>query len=246
MGKRKIKFELLIHDLKGPLAVIETGITFLLHQVDKYGPLTAKQQKVLERTLRNAKVTQHLVNDALEVGKSTEGIINKNEFVLSEFVEETLVEIFDLIDYNTAENIKSCASLSEVKEILSNKDIMLNIDEKIWQRKFLMDMGKMNQIFRNLLNNALKYRKKRIDLKIEDKAGSFLIFVKDDGQGIEKMYQEKIFECYFQMDKADDYCLRGHGLGLAGVMVLVEDMGGKLFLESDVGRGAAFSVEVPL
>ena len=57
---------------------------------------------------------------------------------------------------------------------------------------------------------------------------------------------KKIFESYFQMDVTDSYTVRGHGLGLAGVMVLVEDMGGELFLESGEGKGAKFLVKLPL
>jgi signal transduction histidine kinase len=99
---------------------------------------------------------------------------------------------------------------------------------------------------RNLLNNALKYRKKRIEIKIESNSKSLFLSVKDDGDGIPAEYHQKIFECYFQMDTEKNHCVRGHGLGLAGVMVLVEDMGGRLSLESDMGKGAKFLVEVPL
>ena len=81
MGKKRIKFDLLIHDLKVPVAVIEAGITSLLEREEKYGPLTEKQKKVLQRALRNTKVTRTLVNDAMEVGRSAEGLINKNVFV---------------------------------------------------------------------------------------------------------------------------------------------------------------------
>jgi signal transduction histidine kinase len=48
------------------------------------------------------------------------------------------------------------------------------------------------------------------------------------------------------MDATENGCVRGHGLGLAGVMVLIEDMGGRLLLESNEGKGATFLVEVPL
>ena len=48
------------------------------------------------------------------------------------------------------------------------------------------------------------------------------------------------------MDSDREYCVRGHGLGLAGVMVLAEDMGGELSLQSDEGEGAKFSVRVPM
>ena len=70
MDRKRIKIDLLIHDLKVPLAVVESGVTMLLQRPDKYGPLTRKQEKILNRILRNAKTTQVLVNDALELGKN--------------------------------------------------------------------------------------------------------------------------------------------------------------------------------
>jgi signal transduction histidine kinase len=246
MGRRRIKFDLLIHDLKVPLAVIEAGITALMERVEKYGPLTEKQKKVLKRALRNTKVTQTLVNDAMEIGRSTNGIINTNKFVLSHLIEESLVEIFDLSTDVTAESIKACPSLESLKETLSNKDILLHVDENLWCQEVCTDERKIRQILRNLLNNALKYRKKQVELKLEKNRGALRISVRDDGEGIPSAYHQKIFECYFQMDSERDHCVRGHGLGLAGVLILVEDLGGQLFLESDVGKGARFLVEVPL
>jgi signal transduction histidine kinase len=104
----------------------------------------------------------------------------------------------------------------------------------------------MSQVLRNLLINALKYRKSRVDIKVEKRDACLMISVCDDGQGIPSSYHQTIFECYFQMDQQKDYCVRGHGLGLAGVMVLVEDMGGELALQSDLGKGATFSVKIPM
>jgi signal transduction histidine kinase len=246
MGRQKIKIELLVHDLKGPLAVIETGIISLLEREKKYGPLTEKQQKVLQRALRNTKITRTLVNDALEVGRSTEGIINKNKFCISSFVKQSLVEIFDLTDYDTAENIKECSSLSPLKKTLLKKGIMLEIEEPLWPQEVWLDECKMRQILRNLLNNALKYRNQQVELMIKKDDQSIFISVSDDGDGIPENYHQRIFECYFQMETEREHCIRGHGLGLAGVMILVEDMGGNLSLESAEGKGAKFSVQIPL
>lgn len=246
MGKRRIKFDLLIHDLKSPLAVIEAGITSLIERTEKYGPLTEKQKKVLLRALRNTKITQTLVNDAMEIGRSTEGIIHTNRFALSNLIEQSLVEIFDLTDYTAAESIKGCVDLTALKQTLSERNILLEIDENLWCQEVYLDHGKIRQILRNLLNNALKYRKRQVEIKIERNDKSLFVSVRDDGEGIPAEYHQKIFECYFQMGAERDYCVRGHGLGLAGVMVLVEDMGGELSLESDVGKGAKFLVELPL
>lgn len=246
MGSERIKFEFLIHDLKVPLAVMEAGIMGLLERQEKYGPLSKKQQKVLERVLRNTRVTQRLVNDAMEVGRSNEGIINKQRFPLSGFVEQSLVEIFDLTDHETSESIRECNGLSTLKRKLLENRIQLSVDEELWLQEVYLDECKTRQILRNLLNNALKYRRKQVEVSIEKGGGCLLIRVGDDGEGIPASYHEKIFECYFQMDMDKHSCVRGHGLGLAGVMVLVEDMGGQLFLNSDVGKGTVFSVKLPL
>lgn len=246
MRKDRIKLEFLIHDLKVPLAVIEAGISSLIQKRDKYGPLTEKQMKVLERAWRNTIVTQRLVNDVLELGRSSEGVINKSPFRIGSFIEQALVEIFDLTDHETTERIKECVGLAALRKTVSEKGVFLDIDENLWSKEVCLDESKAKQILRNLLNNALKYRKQRIDLNIEEHGRFLSISVKDDGEGIPSDHHDKIFECYFQMDARTDHCVRGHGLGLAGVMILLEDMGGNLVLDSDTGKGARFSVEIPL
>jgi two-component system OmpR family sensor kinase len=246
MYRERIKIDLLIHDLKVPLAVVETGITSLLQKREKYGPLTEKQEQSLARALRNTKVIRSLVNDILELGRSREGIVSLKSLKFSDLIEQALVEIFDLIDRNTSEKIKICADLPQLREALEEKGLMLFMEEALWCQEVCLDEAKMRQILRNLLINALKYRKSRVELEV-DKKDVYLVFsVKDDGEGIPSIYHKKIFESYFQMDITDSSTVRGHGLGLAGVMILVEDMGGELFLESDEGKGAKFLVKLPL
>lgn len=246
MDREKIKIDLLIHDLKVPLAVVESGVTLLLQKPEKYGPLTAKQKKVLKRTLRNTRVAQTLVNDALELGKSRKGIVNLTSFSLSSLFEETLTELFDLVDSNTSERIKTCSKLTELKEILAENGLVLIIDEGLWSQEVCLDEAKIRQILRNLVNNALKYRKNFLEIKVDKKNDQLFLSVKDDGEGIPSVFHKKIFESYFQLEAKNGAPARGNGLGLAGVMILVEDLGGKLFLESEEGEGAEFLLEVPL
>jgi len=246
MRQQEIKIDLLIHDLKVPLAVIEAGITSLLKRPEKNGPLTDKQEEVLTRVLRNTKMTQNIVNDALELGRSGKGIVNLTNFRLSTLVEQALVEIFDLENCSTSKIIRRCNDLTRLREALGKEGLMLSVDESLWCREVCLDKAKVKQILRNLLNNALKYRKNLIALEIQEE-DSFIVFsLEDDGEGIPSHYHAQIFEQYFQLDVSDSYTVRGHGLGLAGVMLLVEDMGGKLLLESDTGKGARFLVKVPL
>jgi len=246
MDRKRIKIDLLIHDLKVPLAVVESGITLLLQRPEKYGSLTTKQEKVLNRILRNTRSTQVLVNDALELGKSREGIVKLTGFNFSKMFEETLIELFDLVDTNTSEKIKTCSDLAGLKEVLAENGLTIFIEEELWSRELCMDEVKIKQILRNLLNNALKYRKNHIEVEVDAKEDQLFLSVKDDGEGIPSAYHKKIFESYFYLESKDAGVIRGSGLGLAGVMVLVEDLGGRLFLESEEGEGAKFSVKLPL
>jgi two-component system OmpR family sensor kinase len=246
MEREKISLQLLIHDLKVPLAVIEAGITSLLGKLDRYGPLTEKQEKVLERTLRNTRVIQALVNDSLELERSKEGVITVTQLRVSDLIEGALVEIFDLVDHRTSEKIKVCTDLEQMKGALRENGVSLTIGEDLWCQELSLDEAKIKQILRNLLNNALKYRKSRVEVRVEERQGCLLFSVKDDGEGIPATHHKKIFDSYFQMDPTESYSVRGHGLGLAGVMVLVEYMGGELHLESDQGKGAEFMVKLPL
>jgi two-component system, OmpR family, sensor kinase len=245
-GQNRIRIDLLIHDLKVPLAVIEAGITSLLNRQEKYGHVTEKQAKVLQRALRNTKVTQNLVADALELGRSEKGIMNLSAVRLSSCFGEALVELFDLNDSVVSERIKACHSLDRLKETLVKEGLTLEIDDRLWSEQLPLDEGKIKQILRNLLSNALKFRKREVALKAYKEQGFLLVCIRDDGEGIPAKYHKKIFDCYFQMDPTETCPVRGHGLGLAGVMVLLEDMGGEMILSSDEGRGAEFIVKIPL
>lgn len=246
MKKERIKIDFLIHDLKVPLAVIEAGITSLLTRQDKYGKLTEKQEKVLRRALRNTKITQTLVNDALELGRSREGVAHVSTCSISDLVKNTLLEVFDLTNDRLSEEVRTCADLADLKRVLQSHGVGLNVEERLWAQRVCLDEPKVKQILRNLLNNALKYRRSSIEVTIGQEADALLLSVSDDGEGIPQEYHRRIFECYFQMNGDESCPVRGHGLGLAGVLVLVEDMGGKLTLESDQGCGAKFSVRIPL
>ena len=191
-GRERIKIDLLIHDLKVPLSVIEAGIISLLRRPERYGPLTEKQEKVLRRVLRNTKVTKTLVNDTLELGRSREGIVNIANFKLSSLIEQTFVEIFDLAHGSTSEKIKGCTNLIRLRETLEEKGILLYVDEDLWCSEVCLDVAKVTQILRNLLNNALKYRKNKVELGLDKKEGHFILFVKDDGEGIPEDCHENI------------------------------------------------------
>ncbi len=243
---QNIKTELLIHDLKVPISVIDAGAKSLLNRRDSYGPLTEKQEKVLKRILRNTLTTQRLVNDALELGRSREGVMITSDFKVSRLVISVLVEVFDLSDANVSDIIRNIDSYEELCQIVHSAGLILCFDKDTWHTRVHLDEAKMKQILRNLITNAFKHRSKWIEITGQVQGKSLMFRIKDDGKGIPPVDHQRIFETYFSSGSCIDSAIRSHGLGLAGVMVLLKDMGGQLVLDSDDGRGAEFQVAVPL
>ncbi len=246
MSDNTIKTEILIHDLKVPISVIDAGAKSLLNRQDSYGPLTDKQIKVLKRIIRNTLTTQRLVNDVMELGRSREGVMITSDFPISSLVTSVLTEIFDLSDPGVADIIRKTKNYRELEKSVITSGAKLSFDPKAWKTVVHLDEAKVRQILRNLVTNAFKHRSSfvKISGSIEEK--QLTLTVKDDGRGIPQADHQRIFETYFTTGSSIESAIRSHGLGLAGVMVLLKDMGGELVLNSEDGEGAEFVVKIPL
>jgi len=246
MPDTTIKTEILIHDLKVPISVIDAGAKSLLNRQDSYGPLTDKQIKVLKRIIRNTLTTQRLVNDVLELGRSREGVMITSNFPVSALVTSVLMEIFDFSDPGVAEVIRKIKTYGELEQVVRASGTRLSFDSKVWKTIVHLDEAKVRQILRNLITNAFKHRFSFVEISGSIEGKKLILKVKDDGRGIPSADQRKIFEIYFTTGSSIESAIRSHGLGLAGVMVLLKDMGGALILNSDNGKGAEFIVTIPI
>ncbi|MBT6341086.1 MAG: HAMP domain-containing histidine kinase [Desulfobacula sp.] len=241
-----IKTEILIHDLKVPISVIDAGAKSLLNRRDSYGPLTDKQVKVLKRIIRNTLTTQRLVNDVLELGRSREGVMITSDFPVSALVTSVIMEIFDLYDPGVTEIVRKVKTYEELEKAIQESGARLSFDAKVWKTMLHLDEAKVRQILRNLVTNAIKHRLSFVEISGKIKGKLLILKVKDDGRGIAPSDHQKIFETYFTTGSSIESAIMSHGLGLAGVMVLLKDMGGTLTLNSDHGKGAEFTVTIPI
>lgn len=249
MVREELQIDLLIHDMKTPLAVIQTGLDALVARQELYGPLTDKQAKVLRRLLRNTRAARLMIEDVLELGRAKEGLVRCDDVPVFRLVRNVLVDLFDLTDSETSDAIRHAEGCPALLDAVRSKGLDVLMPEALWEQTLPLDESKTAQILRNLLSNALKYRKSSVILKIDVSSEAITVSVKDDGEGIPAKFHEQIFDRYFQIDpeaRETIDTVRGHGVGLAGVLLLVRDLGGRMTLDSDAGRGAEFIVRLPL
>lgn len=109
------------------------------------------------------------------------------------------------------------------------------------------DYTKLDQILTNLLNNAIKYTEKgKIEFGYSRREKDFLFFVKDTGIGITKEQQAKVFDRFYRSDDPKAITHDGVGLGLSICLGLINKLGGKIWLESEPGKGTDFYFSLPI
>ena len=109
------------------------------------------------------------------------------------------------------------------------------------------DKMHLSNVIYNLLDNANKYspRKPQINLSTSETESGILIRVKDNGIGISKVNQKKIFDKLYRVPTGDVHNVKGFGLGLSYVKFVVEKHGGTISVESEVNKGSTFTVYMP-
>jgi len=245
MTEKSRLLDLLIHDLAGPLSVVSTSTENLLQKSERYGPLTDQQKHALERTLRNIHKAQTLLHEMVEIFRSEEGLFQNDQFQIERTVRESLMDALEITVPHAVEELLSAKNQDEFQKILNANGIFVEFSGKYCESPFCHDQKKVQQVLRNLISNALKYRRRRMALCITGEMDDLCISVEDDGVGIPQEQQEAIFERFVRLNDKRYAGVPGLGLGLTGVKALLDAMGGEITLESREGFGTRFMVRIP-
>ncbi|MFQ6114444.1 MAG: response regulator, partial [bacterium] len=217
------------HEIRTPMHGI-FGMTELALETD----LTPEQHQYLEAVKMSAESLMTIINDILDFSK-----IEAKKIEL----EFTSFNLYDTI-YNTA---SSLAIQADKKGLELAYHIAPNVPNKV-----VGDPGRLRQILINLTNNAIKFTEKgEVVVSVEEESKTekeaYLHFkVKDTGIGIPKAKQRIIFDPFSQADSTMTRKYGGTGLGLAISSHLVKLMGGKMWVESKIGKGSTFHFTIPL
>ena len=244
MDQKGYLYDLLVHDLRGPLSVVATTANSLLCRADRYGSLTESQEHCLRRIARNTRRAQLVLEEILDVARSEEHIFRTEYFLFETVVKESLANALELTDVRTAERLQSLDDREAIRQALDEAGIAVDISGTYEKAPFFHDRRKIALILENLVSNALKYRSKRVKVAISGEKDA-MIFVSDDGSGIPEEEQGAVYGRFIQLSNADGAVISGLGLGLYCVKLLVETMGGEIGLTSKVGCGTAFAVRIP-
>lgn len=243
---REVQIEFLIHELKDPISVIETGIKTLLTKQDKYGPLSAAQEKTLNRALRNTKKAWEMLNGLLEIGRSEAGCFISCRFQPAQAAYEALLEALETKAAAIAEHSSRYTGQKEILQYLNDCGISFQIEPQLTEIEMFQDEVKFRQIVGNLIKNALHYRKELLEIKLVREKDCLCVDVTDDGPGIDPEHHQAIFRRYTQVNPGEAVSRQGHGLGLAGALIMAKNLGGNIELTSVKGKGATFRLILPV
>ncbi len=218
------------HELRTPLNSI-MGFSEIM-SLGMAGPLTEKQKEFARDINTSANHLLALINDILDLSKIEAG---KVELELSYVKPKELVE--------------SSLFLFKEKVLKHGIKLDINIDDRI--DSIRVDQRKLKQVLINLLSNALKFTPEggsiRVSATKSPDSDRFLeISVADSGIGISRENQKKLFQPFQQIETSLTRKYAGTGLGLSLCRKFVESHGGKIFVESDVGKGSTFTFTIPI
>lgn len=213
-----------VHDLKAPLNSVITLMGYLKKKLPD-----ASLQKIVEDTAGH---TRNLVNDieALLITARRD----KQKIIL----QKTETDLLQLIE---------CAQKSISIQYVG-KPHKITFDSDFDEVRLMLDPLYVTNIIRNLLENALKYSNEGVSviIKVKKEKNRVVLLVEDNGWGIEKKYQKKIFTQFFQVPRKQVAHQHGYGVGLAYTKYIMEAHGGSISVESEPGKGSTFICKFPM
>lgn len=206
------------HEIRTPMNAIVGFANLLKNEQNS----EEEKDEFLSIILNNCDTLMVLINDILEIS-----LIEANQLTLKYKPFNVNKILLELESYFQLNNIKN------LKITFKNKS-----DTGL---KFCNDATRFQQIFVNLINNAYKYTDEgEIEFGYNKQNDEIIFYVKDTGIGIAESEYENIFSSFHKIDKGENQMYRGAGIGLSISNKLVDLMGGKMWLNSKVGKGTTF------
>lgn len=215
------------HEFKTPIATINLALDAIKNpkiindneKVTRYLQMIRDENKRMHAQVENVLRISKLEKRELEINKESNSI--------QEIIE-------DAIDH--------------VNLIIEDRQGTITTHFNATRTTVLLNDVHFTNVIVNILDNAIKYSPEApvIDITTENVKDFVIIKIKDQGAGMSKVAQKRIFEKFYREHTGDLHNVKGHGLGLAYVKRIIDDHNGQIFVESEKGKGSTFIVKIPL
>ena len=215
------------HEFKTPIATINLAIDAINNpkiindqeKVKRYAEMIREENKRMHAQVENVLRISKLEKNQLDISKS-------------------VLDIHDIIN----------DALKHVNLIVINKEGKINKEFKATRSDVLASKFHFTNVFINIFDNAIKYSTNApiIDVVTENVGNFILIRISDNGIGMNRNVQKKIFDKFYREQSGNIHDVKGHGLGLAYVKSITNLHQGAVFVESEKGKGSTFTIKLPL
>jgi signal transduction histidine kinase len=226
-GLRDSLSQMLVHDLRTPLTAMIASLDIMLTSYRER--MDDIQLELLEMCMNSCRHMVNQVSELLDVGKLESGALELNR---ESVIAETLMT----------------TALSQVQSLARNRNIQISEPTAVGVPQFQADAELLRRVLVNLIGNSLKFCPSGSHLAVEatTQEESVLFSVRDDGPGIAPENRERIFDKWGQAESSSAGRKLSSGLGLTFCRLAVEAHGGRIWVESEVGKGSDFRFTIPL
>lgn len=227
LNRMKTEFiSMVSHELRTPVTTLKGVLSLVLG--GEVGPLQPQQEKFLTSAAQAVERLIFLISDLLDISRIEAGQIK---------MRPRRLPLRDLVQQ----------AGHEFQRQAKEKSVTLKVSLAPRLPHVMGDPDRLFQVVSNLLSNAIKFTPSGGQVTLEAQAQEELamISVSDTGPGIAPAEHERVFEKFYQVDSSATRLVKGSGLGLAIVKAIVELHGGRVWVESEIGRGSTFRVTLP-
>ncbi|MBI2384737.1 MAG: response regulator [Elusimicrobia bacterium] len=214
------------HELRTPLSIIKMAVGTIRDRLA--GPLTEDQEKMIRMADRNVSRLARILSNFLDLSRLESGNA-----------------LADLAPLDPGELVREIAD--DLRMTYRSRSVSLTVDAAKGLPRVKADRDMISQVLSNLLDNALRYARERVEIRVKRVAEEVVISVIDDGKGIPEGRSADLFNKFVQLDRpkgGEGY--KGTGLGLAICREIMTINGGRIWAENVAGRGAGFNIALPV
>lgn len=208
------------HDLKQPLSVINASLSFLKETISKN--INSESNELIDFSIKSSNRMKKMIEALLHFSRVTTSKIEFTKIKLESILRPVLSDLKILINETSAK-----ITHDPLPTIIGSKTLLI-------------------QLFENLMDNAIKFRGQKtphVHIGVELNNSKWIFSVKDNGIGIDQKYFEKIFLIFQRLHTNKEY--KGTGIGLAICKKIIEKHHGKIWVESELGKGSTFYFTIP-